>query len=76
MREPIFGKESLGTVTGAGTEAAIASPRLASVDAYRGLVMFLMMAEVLKLHRVAAALPESGIWKFLAHHQSHVEWVG
>ena len=29
--------------------------RLASIDAYRGLVMFLMMAEVLQLRRVARA---------------------
>src|SRR5436190_14498267 len=50
--------------------------RLASVDAYRGLVMFLMMAEVLRLSTVARALPDSGFWQFLAHHQSHVEWVG
>src|SRR5216110_1789172 len=50
--------------------------RLASLDAYRGFVMFLMMAEVLHLCRVAAALPESGFWKFLCHHQSHVEWIG
>ena len=38
--------------------------------------MFLMMAEVLRLKRVAQALPESGIWGFLASQQSHVEWVG
>ena len=50
--------------------------RLASLDAYRGFVMFLMMAEVLRLCRVAAALPESGFWKLLCHHQTHVEWVG
>ena len=50
--------------------------RLVSIDAYRGFVMFLMMAEVLRLRKVAQALPESGFWRFLAHHQSHVEWVG
>jgi predicted acyltransferase len=50
--------------------------RLVSLDAYRGFVMFLMMAEVLRLCRVAAQLPESGFWKFLCWHQSHVEWVG
>ncbi|MGE3818586.1 MAG: acyltransferase family protein [Isosphaeraceae bacterium] len=50
--------------------------RLASVDAYRGLVMFLMMAEVLHLSRVARAFPEVDFWGFLAHHQEHVEWVG
>lgn len=38
--------------------------------------MFLMMAEVLHLGRMAANFPESGFWRFLAHHQSHIEWVG
>jgi predicted acyltransferase len=50
--------------------------RVASVDAYRGLVMFLLMAENLQLARVAKALPDSAVWKFLAHHQEHVEWAG
>jgi len=50
--------------------------RLSSLDAYRGLVMFLMMAEVLHLRRVSNALPDSGFWRFLAWHQSHVEWIG
>ena len=50
--------------------------RLASLDAYRGLVMLLMMAEVLNLRKVAQAVPENGVWKFLSWHQSHVEWVG
>src|SRR5215207_4790996 len=50
--------------------------RLMSMDAYRGFVMFLMMAEVLHLARVARAVPESSFWKFLSWHQSHVEWVG
>jgi len=58
--------------------AASAAPptRLASIDAYRGFVMLLMMAEVLRLRRVAQAVPESGFWKFLAWNQSHVEWAG
>src|SRR4051812_36293633 len=50
--------------------------RLGSIDAYRGLVMFLMMAEVLHLCAVARARPESRFWAFLCHHQEHVEWVG
>jgi heparan-alpha-glucosaminide N-acetyltransferase len=50
--------------------------RLSSVDAYRGFVMFLMMAEVLRLSRVARAVPENAFWQFLGWHQSHVEWVG
>src|ERR671936_725408 len=50
--------------------------RLASIDAYRGFVMFLMMAEVLHLSRVAKAVPDSPVWQSLAYHQTHVEWAG
>jgi predicted acyltransferase len=50
--------------------------RISSVDAYRGFVMFLMMAEVLEFGHVSKALPESSFWAFLAYHQDHVEWVG
>ncbi len=53
-----------------------AAPRLASIDAYRGLVMLLMMGEALEFCSVSANLPASGFWRFLCHHQSHVEWVG
>src|SRR5947209_18788063 len=62
--------------TGAELARAQGPARLTSLDAYRGLVMFLMMAEVLNLSRVAAAKPDSGLWKFLVHHQTHVEWIG
>jgi len=51
-------------------------PRLTSLDAYRGFVMFLMLGEVFHFCRVSAALPDSGFWKFLCHHQSHVAWIG
>lgn len=56
--------------------SAAGSVRVMALDAYRGLVMLLMMAEVLELRRVADAKPGSAFWQFLAHHQSHVEWVG
>jgi predicted acyltransferase len=58
--------------------AAIASPRaerLASIDAYRGFVMLLMLGEVLRFCEVAAARAGSVVWAFLCHHQSHVEWT-
>lgn len=50
--------------------------RLASIDAYRGFVMFLMMAEMLTIWKVAEKFPDSRVWSFLRLHQSHVEWVG
>ena len=60
------------------TKVPVSNPpvRLASIDAYRGLVMFLMLGEVLHLCGVSDALPNSGFWAFLCHHQSHVTWVG
>ena len=59
-------------------ERASTSPpaRLASVDAYRGLVMFLMMAEILKFTAVSKAIPGNEAWAFLAGLQTHVEWIG
>lgn len=65
----------------APAESTKAPPkRLVSVDAYRGLVMFLMMAEVLETGAVAKALPKDtwwqSFWQFLHTQQSHVEWVG
>ena len=53
-----------------------ATVRLASIDAYRGLVMLLMMAEVLQFKKVSDALPDNGFWRFLAQQQTHVAWTG
>ena len=53
-----------------------APQRVSSVDAYRGFVMFLMMAEVLRFSKVSEALPGSAFWAFLDFQQSHVSWVG
>ncbi|HEY3965419.1 MAG TPA: DUF5009 domain-containing protein, partial [Planctomycetaceae bacterium] len=50
--------------------------RLSSLDAFRGLVMFLMMAEVLHIAQVAKSFPDSPVWQTLAFHTSHVEWAG
>ncbi len=50
--------------------------RNTAVDAYRGFVMLLMMAEVLQLARVARAFPGNWFWQFLGYNQSHVEWAG
>ena len=53
-----------------------AFPRNVAVDAYRGFVMLLMMAEVLQFSRVSAAFPTSLFWRILALNQTHVEWFG
>jgi heparan-alpha-glucosaminide N-acetyltransferase len=50
--------------------------RNVAVDAYRGFVMLLMMAEVLQLSNVAQSFPGNRFWAFLAYHQSHVAWAG
>src|SRR5438270_3868344 len=50
--------------------------RLSSLDAYRGFVMFLMMAEVLRIKQVAGQFPDSAVWRELALNTSHVEWSG
>lgn len=62
-------------VTGSAVNPAMPVNRIASVDVYRGFVMLLMMAEVLRLSNVAEALPDSGFWQTIAFHQSHVPWV-
>src|ERR1700684_2229645 len=52
------------------------TPRNHSIDAYRGFVMLLMMAEVLQLSNVARAYPTNWFWHVLAYNQTHVEWSG
>ena len=38
--------------------------------------MFLIMAQALQLIWMAKIFPESPLWRFLGHHQDHVQWVG
>ena len=56
---------------------SLAAPpsRLASIDAYRGLVMFLMMAEVLHLSTVGKATG-SPFWRFLGEQQTLPQAAG
>ncbi len=46
------------------------------MDAYRGFVMLLMMAEVLNLRQMKKNFPGDAFWDFLAFHQDHVAWRG
>jgi heparan-alpha-glucosaminide N-acetyltransferase len=52
------------------------APRNVAMDAYRGFVMLLMMAEILQLAKVARAFPGNWLWAFLAYNQTHVGWAG
>jgi heparan-alpha-glucosaminide N-acetyltransferase len=47
-----------------------------AVDAYRGLVMLLMMGEVMNFAAVHRAFMGSLFWRILAYNQTHVEWAG
>jgi heparan-alpha-glucosaminide N-acetyltransferase len=65
----------VSTVATAPLSTAVPARNVA-VDAYRGFVMLLMMAEVLRLSQVAQAFSGSWFWNFLGYNQSHVEWAG
>jgi heparan-alpha-glucosaminide N-acetyltransferase len=61
-----------------GPDTAVAKPvkRNIAVDAYRGLVMLLMMGEVMQFAAVHLAYAHSLFWRVLAYNQTHVEWAG
>ena len=50
--------------------------RLLSLDVYRGLVMFLLLAEHLGIGAVVKSGQAGPVWQFLHEQQSHVEWMG
>jgi predicted acyltransferase len=53
-----------------------AQTRIVSIDAFRGLVMFLMLAEAMRLWTVHAAFPASRFWSIVAFNTTHVPWQG
>jgi heparan-alpha-glucosaminide N-acetyltransferase len=50
--------------------------RVTSIDAFRGLVMFLMLAEVMRLWTLHNAFPASRFWSIIAFNTTHVPWQG
>jgi predicted acyltransferase len=60
------------------------SQRIASVDIYRGLVMFLMLLEMVHLDSISKQLKQDeslnemhrGFWSLVNFHTTHVEWAG
>lgn len=53
-----------------------ATGRLVSLDAYRGAIMLMMASGGLGLAQVAQHHPDSGLWRFIAHHTEHAAWAG
>jgi predicted acyltransferase len=66
----------LPTASSSPGSLATSRLRIPSVDVYRGLVMFLMLAEVLRTCDVSASLSGSGWWRFMCLEQTHAAWVG
>ncbi len=50
--------------------------RVESIDAFRGFVMFLMLAEAMHLWTLHAAFPDSTFWSIVAFNTTHVPWQG
>jgi predicted acyltransferase len=57
-------------------QVAVQQQRNVAVDAYRGLVMLLMMGEVMHFAGAAAVYPGSTFWHILGYNQTHVQWTG
>jgi heparan-alpha-glucosaminide N-acetyltransferase len=72
------GGESSPTLTGPADKPA--NMRLPSIDIYRGMVMFLMLAEVMHLYKLREVFDQDNIAgriaEWIRFHTSHVEWVG
>jgi predicted acyltransferase len=73
--QAVIAAESPALSVPSGTSLALPQRNIA-VDAYRGLVMLLMMGEILSFGKVAKAHPDSLFWHILAYNQTHVEWAG
>jgi predicted acyltransferase len=56
--------------------ATSVTTRVTSIDAFRGLVMFLMLAEVMRLWTLEKAFPGSRFWAIVAVNTDHVPWQG
>lgn len=63
------------TQPGAAMDPPTPQRRL-SIDVFRGLVMFLMLAELMHLFDLAEAYPGVRLFEWLRFHTSHVEWEG
>ena len=50
--------------------------RMLSIDVFRGMVMFLMLAEIMHLFELAEHFPGNRLLEWLRFHTTHVAWEG
>jgi predicted acyltransferase len=55
---------------------SLTSTRITSIDAFRGFVMFLMLAEAMRLWTLHTTFPASRFWAIIAYNTTHVPWQG
>jgi heparan-alpha-glucosaminide N-acetyltransferase len=58
------------------TAPVAARTRVEAIDAFRGFVMFLMLAEAMRLWTLHEAFPASTFWAVVAYNTTHVPWQG
>jgi predicted acyltransferase len=64
------------TISRKAAASPAASTRVGSIDAFRGFVMFLMVAEAMHLWTLHDAFPGSRFWSIVAFNTTHVPWQG
>jgi heparan-alpha-glucosaminide N-acetyltransferase len=76
IESPQVASPVAGAYTAEPEWKAEGATRLISLDAFRGMVMVLMLAELMRLPEVAGAFPHSMLWRLIAFNTHHVEWQG
>ncbi|SRR6056297_118499 len=73
----VFGVDARSSIRqSSATPQNPATDRVVSIDVFRGMVMFLMLAELMHLDGLGEKFPESGFLAWLSFHTSHVAWEG
>ena len=67
---------SVATQPRSGSAVQPAGARIVSIDVFRGFVMVLMLAEVMRLWTLRTAFPDSWFWSVVAYNTTHVPWQG
>jgi predicted acyltransferase len=67
---------SVTTRAPAPDTGVLPTTRVTSIDAFRGFVMFLMLAEAMRLWTLHDAFPASRFWAIVAYNTTHVPWQG